>query len=202
MNKSLYMGALGILLLVSAPVFAEGDAAAGKAKSVTCGACHGANGEAMIPEYPNLAGQGAGYLIKQLQDFKSGARSNPLMGPMAAPLNDQDIADLAAYYEGLPAKAGVATEENLAFGESLYRGGVTSIKVAACTGCHGPDGAGNPAANYPAVSGQNMAYVSKMLKDFRATSRTNDPNNMMRSVAHRLSDNEIAALSNYIQGLH
>ena len=202
MKKSFIAGVVSLAASVMVPAYAAGDVEAGKAKSATCAACHGANGEALIAEYPNLAGQGEGYLVKQLMEFKDGTRSNTLMSPMAMPLSEEDMADLAAYYSSLPAKAGVAEEENLTAGENIYRGGITSAKIPACTGCHAPSGAGNPMANYPALAGQNKAYIASTLKEFRSGARANDPNGMMRDVAHRLSDAEIDAVSNYIQGLH
>ncbi len=202
MKKSLFLGLTIALMSVVLSVHAAGDPDAGKTKSVTCAACHGANGEALVPDYPNLGGQGEGFLIKQLQDFKAGSRENALMSPMALPLSDQDIEDLSAYYASLPAKAGVANEENLELGQSIYRGGITSVKIPACIGCHGPSGSGNPAAKYPALSGQNASYIAKTLGEFRAGTRTNDPNKMMRSLALRLTDTEILAVSNYVQGLN
>ena len=111
MNKSLIAGALCVLASLATPVLAAGDAEAGKTKSAVCAACHGADGKAIMAEYPNLAGQGAGYIVKQLQDFKEGRRENALMSPMAMPLSDEDMADLAAYYASLPAIDGVATKK-------------------------------------------------------------------------------------------
>ncbi len=179
-----------------------GDAAAGKEKAVVCQACHGADGKSLLPEYPNLAGQGEAYLVKQLQDYKSGARENSLMYPLASALSDEDMADIAAFYGQLPAIKGVASEENLTAGENIYRGGITAAGIASCIGCHGPAGKGNPAAVYPALTGQNAAYTTLQLEYFRSGARANDPNGMMRNLAHRLSDAEIAAVSNYIQGLN
>lgn len=202
MNKSLIAGALCVLASLATPVLAAGDAEAGKTKSAVCAACHGADGKAIMAEYPNLAGQGAGYIVKQLQDFKEGRRENALMSPMAMPLSDEDMADLAAYYASLPAIDGVATEENLQTGMDIYRGGITSAEIPACIGCHGPSGAGNPPAGYPQLSGQNAAYAVLQLKAFRSGERNNDPNQMMSAVSHRLTDAEIDAVANYLQGLH
>ncbi|MCL4153196.1 UNVERIFIED_CONTAM: hypothetical protein GTU68_037018 [Idotea baltica] len=181
---------------------AAGDAAAGKEISATCAGCHGADGKAILPDYPNLAGQHASYIAKQLTAYRDGERENPLMSPMAAALTDQNILDLAAYYAGMTPIKGAAHEENLMLGQSIYRGGVTSVKIASCTGCHGPSGKGNPAAIYPSISGQNAAYLAEQLKLFRTGTRNNDPNEMMRALAHRLSDAEIDALANYASGLH
>lgn len=181
----------------------EGDAAAGASKAAVCGACHGQDGKALQVEYPNLAGQGAGYIAKQLADYKSGARTNAIMTGMAAALSDQDMADIAAHFAGLPAVQGVAEDrEDLKTGESIYRGGITSAKIPACMGCHAPSGRGNPAANWPALAGQNAAYIALTLRSFRSGERNNDPNEMMRMVSHRLSDNEIEAIANYVQGLN
>jgi len=184
-----------------APLSHAADAAAGKAKSAACAGCHGVDGKALLPEYPNLAGQGAKYLAKQLQEFKSGVRDNAIMMGMAAALSDEDMADIGAFYESLPSAQGVAEEENLQLGENIYRGGITSVNIPACTGCHGPNGQGNPAAGFPALSGQNSSYVYTALQYFRAGTRANDTNAMMRNIAHRLSNDEIAAVSNYVQGL-
>ena len=203
MNKRTLMAALLFFAAVGpTQTLAEGDAAAGKAASATCAACHGADGKAILPEYPNLAGQHASYIAKQLTDYRDGNRQNALMSPMAAALTDQAILDLAAYYSSMPEISGVASEDNLELGQNLFRGGVTSAGIASCTGCHGPAGAGNPAAAYPSLVGQNKAYMIAQLKMFRSGERNNDPNEMMRALAHRLSDAEIDALANYASGLH
>jgi len=181
---------------------AKGDAAAGKTAAATCGSCHGADGKAIAPNFPNLGGQHASYVAKQLTEFRDGVREDPSMGPMAAALTDQDILDLAAYYASLPTIKGVATEENLQAGEDIYRGGVTDAGIPACMGCHSPNGNGNPAAGFPALGGQNTAYIVKQLEAFRSGARANDAGEMMRSIAKRMSDAEIAAVANYIAGLH
>lgn len=191
-----------LCLCVSAVSSAAGDAASGKANSAVCAGCHGADGKAITPEYPNLAGQHASYIAKQLTAYRDGARVAQLMSPMAAALSDQDILDLAAYYSQMTPIEGVSGEENLTLGQNIYRGGVTSAGIAACIGCHGPTGNGNPAAAYPSLSGQNVAYLAAQLKLFRSGERNNDPNEMMRALAHRLSDAEIDALANYATGLH
>jgi len=203
MNKRTLMAAL-LFFCAAGPThsLADGDAAAGKAASAVCAACHGADGKAILPEYPNLAGQHASYIAKQLTDYREGNRQNALMSPMAAALTDQGILDLAAYYASLPEISGVASEDNLELGQNLYRGGVTSAGIASCTGCHGPAGAGNPAAAYPSLVGQNKDYMIAQLKMFRSGERNNDSNEMMRALSHRLSDAEIEALANYASGLH
>jgi len=205
MNKRTLTATLSVVMLcfcVSSTSSAAGDSSAGKAISATCAGCHGADGKAILPEYPNLAGQHASYLAKQLTAYRDGERAHQLMSPMAAALSDQDILDLAAFYSEMTPIDGVSGEENLTLGQNIYRGGVTSAGIAACIGCHGPTGKGNPAAAYPSLNGQNIPYLAIQLKMFRSGERNNDPNEMMRGLAHRLSDAEIDALANYATGLH
>lgn len=181
----------------------KGDAAAGKAASAVCAGCHGVDGVAAIKTYPNLAGQGAPYLLKQLMEFKSGDRENAIMAGMVAALDQTAMENLAAYYAGLPAAEGIsANSEDLELARNIYRGGIGAIGVPACMSCHSPDGAGNDAAKFPALGGQNAEYIALALQSFRSGARANDPNKMMRLVAERLSDKEITALANFVQGLH
>ncbi len=181
---------------------AQGDAGAGKAKAGVCAACHGADGNSVNPVWPKLAGQGQKYLAKQLRDFKSGTRKNINMAPMASPLSDTDIDNLAAYYSIQERKPGSADKALVALGEKLYRGGKPDQGMAACMACHGPTGAGNPAAGYPALSGQHADYTRLQLEAFRHGDRRNDPAGMMRAEAAKLSDEDIKALASYISGLH
>ncbi len=181
---------------------AHGDAAAGKAGSAICAGCHGVDGVSAIPANPNLAGQGAPYILKQLIEFKSGVRNNAIMAGMVAALDETAMADLAAYYAEQTPAEGVSSEENLKLGRDIYRGGIAAIGVPACASCHGPAGAGNDAAKFPRLGGQHAEYIASSLKQFRSGERANDANRMMRLVAARLSDEEIAALANYVQGLH
>lgn len=194
--------ALALGAFFSQPALSAGDAAAGQAKAAVCGACHGADGKAIQPAYPNLAGQHASYLAKQLRDYRDGNRVNALMTGQAAGLSDQDILDLSAYYAAMPSIPNVASEENLTLGESVYRGGISSADVAACMACHGPAGEGNPAAAWPGVAGQNSQYTADQLRYFRSGERANDPEAMMRGVAKRMTDDEIDAVANYIAGLY
>lgn len=187
---------------LAGPAYAEGDAAAGQAKSAVCAACHGADGKAIQPAYPNLAGQHASYIAKQLTQYRDGGRVNALMTGQAANLSDQDILDLSAYYAQMPKIEGAAAEENLTLGMNIYRGGITAAGVASCSACHGPTGMGNPAAVWPMLSGQNAQYTADQLRYFRSGERANDPNAMMRNVAKRMTDEEIDAVANYIAGLH
>ncbi len=181
---------------------ATGDAAAGKAASAVCAGCHGVDGVSAIPANPNLAGQGAPYLLKQLMEFKSGVRNNAIMAGMVANLDQAAMENLAAYYAEQAPAQGTSTDNNLKLGRDIYRGGITSIGVPACASCHGPAGAGNDAAKFPRLAGQHADYTMSTLSHFRSGERENDVNKMMRSVAERLSDTEIAALANYIQGLY
>lgn len=203
--SSLYV--LASLALVATHVQAEslvdGSAEAGKARALTCGACHGAEGVSSNPMWPNLAGQNAPYLLAQLKAFKAGARKDPLMSAQAMMLSDDDIMNLAVYFESLPAAAQAVADENLLDrGEALYRGGNKEDKTSACLACHGPTGRGNPAAAYPALRGQHATYTSKQLNDFAEGTRTSDgKTHMMRDIAANLDKADIAALSSYVQGL-
>jgi cytochrome c553 len=190
-------------LQVQAEGLVEGSVDAGKTKAVTCAACHGAAGISANPLWPNIAGQGAPYLVAQLQAFKDGTRKNPLMTSQAMMLSEQDMADLAVYYEGLPAPAqAVADPDTVGKGEALYRGGEVTKQVAACIACHGPAGTGNPAAGYPALQGQHAAYTAKQLRDYASGERESDgKTRIMREIAGKLSEDEIVALASYVQGL-
>ena len=202
MKKWTLCAALLCAWLGNSAALAAGDAAAGKAKAAVCAACHGADGKAIQPAFPNLAGQHAAYIEKQLQDYKSGARVNALMVGQVAALSEQDMADLAAHFSSLAGIESVANEENLALGENIYRGGITNAGVAACSACHGPTGVGNPQANFPVLAGQNAQYIADQLRYFRSGERANDANEMMRGIAHRMTDKEIDAVANYITGLY
>jgi cytochrome c553 len=192
---------LGLGLITQ--VHAEGNAEAGQARSVACAACHGVDGNSVNPQWPSLAGQNAGYLMRQLRAFKAGERENPLMGPQAMMLNDQDIEDLAAYFSSQTIKGGTADPELAPAGERLYRGGNLEANIAACASCHGPGGRGNEPASYPALAGQHADYVVIQLKAYREGSRKTDApmNQMMRGVAARMTDKEMHAVAAYIQGL-
>jgi len=187
----------------------DGDAAAGKSKAVTCGACHGAEGNSAAALWPNIAGQNANYMVAQLKAFQPGEgdapalRSDPLMTSMAMPLSDEDIRDLAVYFEGLPAAANsVADEKSVARAQALYRGGDNKTNAPACLACHGPAGRGNPAATYPALNGQHAEYTAKQLRDYASGARKSDgKTHMMRDISGRLSDEDIKAIASYVQGL-
>lgn len=182
---------------------AAGDPAKGQAiVGKTCAACHGFDGNSFLPANPSLAGQHEEYLFKQLTEYKSGARSNAVMAGMVANLSADDMRNLAAYYAAQAPKQMSAKDKDLvAQGRKLYRGGNPSNGIAACAGCHSPNGAGIP-AQYPRLASQHADYVAAQLKAFRAGDRANDPNEMMRATAIKLTDKEIAALAEYISGLH
>ena len=190
-----------ILFLHPAVTLAAGDAAAGAKKAQICSACHGMDGNSSNPVWPSLAGQHAEYIQKQLQDFKSNKRENVQMSPMAANLGDQDMRDLAAYFSTQKIKPHTADPALIESGQKLYRAGHGDAGVPACMSCHGPAGRGNPAAIYPAVGGQHAAYLLAQLKAFREGQRTNDLNEIMRTIVGRMTDDEIKAVSAYMQGL-
>ena len=184
-------------------VLAAGNAEGGKALSVACGACHGADGNSLAPTFPKLAGQHESYLLKQLKDIKSGARSVPTMAGQLDAMSGQDLADIAAYYAAQAATPGVAKEELVELGESVFRAGIREKGVAACAACHSPTGAGNGPARFPALSGQHADYIAAQLRAFRNDERINDGDTrIMRDVASRLSDKELDAVSSYASGLH
>lgn len=196
-------------LVASSSTWAQGDIEAGKIKAATCAACHGNDGNAIMAQYPNLAGQHSKYLIKQLNDYKlsmsSGGekgRKNAVMGGMAAGLSDTDIADISAYFASLPVLDSTTPKDVIAVAEPLYRFGDPDRGIAACISCHGPRGNGTSLSGFPKISGQNAEYVQLQLENFRSHQRNNDMNAMMRSVAAKLTDNEIKSLSQYVGGLH
>jgi cytochrome c553 len=183
---------------------AFGDPEKGKEKAgQICQACHGldGNGIPVQPVWPKLAGQHPAYIYKQLNNFKNNERFNAQMTPMAMPLTDEEMRNLAAYYSGLDQSGGTAEAELVALGESVYRAGNPASGVPACSGCHGPAGLGNNLARFPRISGQHSEYTAQTLRLFRDMERQNDPNGMMRGVAAKLTDAEIDALAAYIEGL-
>lgn len=210
MKKIVIVAAL--LAGLTGAVHAAGDADAGKTKAASCVACHGADGNSLAatPNFPNLAGQSASYLYKQMTEFKEGKRKDPSMNAMILPLDDQAMQDVAAYYSGQKLKAGEADPALVDAGKAIYKGGIAEVGVPACMGCHGPAGNGNPGSGYPQLASQKSVYLEKQLKDFRtaaqnmdgaAVGRANDSSKMMRNAVKRMSDPEIKAVAQYIQGL-
>lgn len=210
------MGWLSVVLLMCAAALiapgaafaaVAGDPEAGQAQAAACGACHGQDGASPIdPTYAVLAGQNEKYLLRQLQLIQSDDRPIPLMAGQLNGKSEQDLADLAAYYASLPGKVLQAQgdDETLAMADRIFRGGILEKGVAACTSCHAPTGAGNGAAGFPAINGQPKAYTVAQLTAYREGERNTDQEfgAMMRHIAGRLTDTEIAALADYLQGLH
>jgi cytochrome c553 len=201
MHKTWRMTISFATALISGAAMAAGDPAAGEAKSAVCMACHGPGGNSIVPNWPKLAGQHPEYTYKQLMDFKMENRVNEQMSPQVLALNEQDFADLAAYYAAQTQTGGAADPSVAELGERIWRGGNPETGVPACTACHGPAGGGVGAAKFPRLSGQHAPYTESTLKHFRDSVRANDPNAMMRGAAAKMSDEEIAAVSQYIQGL-
>jgi cytochrome c553 len=196
---------LAFLVCVSVtPAWAQaGDAAAGKAKATTCAACHGPDGNSVNPEWPKIASQHAAYAEAQLKAFKAGKhRSNALMTVMAAPLSEQDMKDLSAYFASMPASGGNAEAALVELGKKLYRGGNPATGVPACMSCHGPAGEGDPRAQFPRLAGQHAVYTKAQLESYRLGTRSTDPQRMMRDIALKLTPDEMTAVASYIGGLH
>ena len=196
------VGSLG-----SAAAFASGDPVAGEAQALVCAACHGQDGATGIdPAYPNLAGQNEQYLYNQLRMIQSNDRAIVLMTGQLNAKSDQDLRNLAAYYASLPGKVGQAQGDDNAvqLAQGIYRGGIMKKGVAACSACHSPNGSGNSAAGFPVLTGQPSAYTIAQLTAYREGERRSDESfgGMMRGVAGTLTDGEIAALADYLQGLH
>jgi cytochrome c553 len=164
-----------------------------------CASCHGATGISAIGMYPNLAGQSANYLTKQLADFKSGERKDPVMAGMVAALSPEDMNDIAAYFAVQSAKSG--TGESSAIGHKLYFGGDSAKGITACVACHGVNGKGMQQAGFPSIAGQNKDYLKKQLANFRDASRGNDNNGIMRNIAIKLSDADVEELIQYMSSL-
>ena len=192
-------GNVEIVTSTSAKAIYAGDVKAGQEKSAMCVACHGADGNSLVSMYPKLAGQSANYLAKQLADFKSGARVDPVMLGMVAGLSATDMNDLAAYYAVQTSTAG-ASETSQA-GHKLYFGGDAEKGITACVACHGVQGKGMAQAGFPAVASQNTDYLKKQLTNFRDASRGNDNNDIMRNIAIKLSDSDIDELVKYMSSL-
>jgi len=179
---------------------AKPNLAKGEASFVACGACHGADGNSAITTNPKLAHQHPEYLVKQLQEFKSGKRANAVMSGMAATLSEDDMKNVAAWLSTKEAKNGFAKDKELvALGEKIYKGGIADRQIAACAGCHSPTGAGIP-SQYPRLSGQHQDYTIAQLTAFRGGVRNNST--QMTMIAAKLNDKEIQAVSDYIAGLH
>ena len=201
-----------LLAMVAAQFsWAAGDAAHGEQLTQACVACHGVQGNSQVGQFPKLAGQSAKYIAKQLQDIQSGKRSVPAMMSLVGNFSEQDRQDIGAYFQRQTVSAGAAKKEFVALGQTVYRSGDVKSGRPACGACHGATGEGVSAAGFPSLKGQHADYIAAQLKAFRSAGRedldggaqrNNDGESMMmRSVAAKLSDKEIQAVSNYISGL-
>ena len=224
MIKKLFAVSISSILIIVAPslVYAQGDIEAGETKATACASCHGEDGNSMVPSYPKLAGQHEGYLVKQLEAFKDNSRDAPMMAPYAMGLDEESMADIAAYYASKKISAnelpvmefdddeddedtGKSAEEKkaeldelLTLGSDLYRNGDLKRKVSACIACHGPFGNGNKPASFPSLRGQHVDYLIKALNDFKIDARNVDPYNMMHMIAKKMTDKEIQAVAYHI----
>lgn len=222
MSKTAKFGLPGLVLLAGSLMAAEpesttsvphatGSAEEGAAKAAVCLACHGMNGNSTNPEWPSLAGQNAVYLAEQLRLFRAGVRNDPVMSPLAATLTDDDIADLAVYYQSQTPVGLEADPSYWKAGEALYTAGDAARQIPSCKACHGPVGAGNPASGYPALRAQHSVYTMKQLSDYANDARYAQPatdatvaarnGHMMATVAKRLTPEDIRNLASYIQGM-
>ena len=197
---------LALVFAAGAPHAAETAASApeptkGAAISTSvCAACHTNDGSRGSAANPIIQGQHPDYLVKQLAEFKSGKRDNAIMKPMASTLSDDDMRNVAAFYASKTAKPGQSKNKaTVALGEKIWRGGIADKQVPACAGCHGPAGAGIP-AQYARLAGQHAEYVGAELGLFRSGKRANSP--QMATIAARMSDAEVAAVSDYVEGLN
>ncbi len=177
-------------------LYNSGDAARG---IMACVACHGAAGNSAIPQNPKLAGQPAEYIAKQLADFKTPHRNNPVMSAMAMPLTGEDAKNIAVYLDKQVSTPGAAqNKDTVEFGKKIYRAGIAEKNIPACAGCHGPSGAGIP-AQFPRLAGQHQDYTAAQLTSFRSGARKNSV--QMTTIAKRMLDDEIQAVADYVAGL-
>ncbi len=205
--KQLILAGITLFFVTSGAAFAGAtfsDAVeAGKVKSAACGACHGMDGNSLIPMNPKLAGQNQAYIVKQVKDFKANTtRQNAIMFGMVAALSDEDAADIGAYFQAQAiSQAAPFDKTKAAAGRELYKGGDLQKGIPACQACHGPTGDGIAGVGYPQVGGQYVEYTLAQLKAFKDGTRSNDDKQLMRSIVEKMSDEEMAAVANYIAGL-
>lgn len=198
----LIIGLIGCFCITNVAL-AEGDPGRGKTLTAVCAACHGADGNSLVGSFPSLAGQGAKYLIKQMMDIKSGARPVVLMTGQLDNMSEQDMRDIAIFFEAQSIKMGSAKQDLIVEGEQIFRWGIPRKGIAACSACHSPTGSGIAAAGFPALAGQWPEYTVTQLKAFRVKERTNDGDGrMMQDISMDLGDREIDAVASYIYGLH
>ncbi len=201
MNKN-RIATLLVTALACLPMAASaGDPEAGAQKSLVCGACHGVDGNSIMPEWPSLAGQHESYIVRQLQLFKEGVRNNVIMMPNAMLLTDEDMADLAAFYARQQPVGLEADPSNAELGRQIYLAGDLARGLPACIACHGPQGKGNGPARYPAVRAQHSLYTYLQLLAYASGERVPDGNDMMQTIASKMTDEEMRAVASYLQGL-
>ena len=191
-----------VLIAFSMSMLASQASAQAPAKAAACAACHGADGNSTTPIWPKLAGQGAPYIVAQLKAFKSKERDNPSMSPMAAGLEEADMREIADYYAAQSTQIAALGDEDFSAAEKLYRGGDAERALPACMACHGPNGAGNAPAGFPALRGQHADYTVLQLNAYRDGSRAGGRNMVMGDIAKKMTDEEIAALAKYVSALH
>ena len=210
LGNSIYKAMVVCLIALSLPVFVSADEEAiksGEKKAMLCTACHGVE-NSNNPEWPNLSQQSKKYLVDQLHAFRDGIRNNALMSSQAMGLSDEDINDLASYYNNVKSKRGVlpADDSNIELGQKIYRGGIADRAVPACISCHGPNGLGIDRTGYPKISGQHSIYTLSRLKDYKEGYDDRDSvsknYSIMSSISFKLSNLEMKALSEYLQGLY
>ena len=210
LGNPIYKAILVCLIALSLPVFVSADEEAiksGEKKAMLCTACHGVE-NSNNPEWPNLSQQSKKYLVEQLHAFRDGIRNNALMSSQAMGLSDEDINDLASYYNNVKSKRGVlpADDSNIELGQKIYRGGIADRAVPACISCHGPNGLGIDRTGYPKISGQHSIYTLSRLKDYKEGYDDRDSvsknYSIMSSISFKLSNLEMKALSEYLQGLY
>lgn len=209
MKQLLALFTAALALSVSSAALADnligGDAEAGKTKAAACAACHGADGNSANPEWPKLAGQHAGYLFEQLKLFKQpqaeSPRFNALMYGQVQALTEEDMKNIAAYYAEQETRPGVADPALVEKGRKIYEGGIAEKNVAACSACHGPSGDGNAAAKFPKIASQHAVYIVNQLKAYKAGERRSDQAQMMRNTTAGMTEEEMQAVAQYMQGL-
>ena len=210
LGNSIYKVIVVCLIALSLPVFVSADEEAiksGEKKAMLCTACHGVE-NSNNPEWPNLSQQSKKYLVEQLHAFRDGIRNNALMSSQAMGLSDEDINDLASYYNNVKSKRGVlpADDSNIELGQKIYRGGIADRAVPACISCHGPNGLGIDRTGYPKISGQHSIYTLSRLKDYKEGYDDRDSisknYSIMSAISFKLSNLEMKALSEYLQGLY
>lgn len=191
-----------ILLLFIAAISTSIHAANIRPQTNFCVACHGEQGNSTNPQWPNIGRQHSSYSLKQLLDFKSKKRPSPIMSNIVSNLSQQELSDLAHFYEDQPLAEGSTPEQYVKRGEALYRGGDFKKHITACIACHGPKGTGNSEANFPLLSGQHALYTIDQLLAFKNKQRHNDLNEIMQDISARMDKDDMIAVAYYIQGLH